>query len=63
MPEQMQAMVKPLTDKGFTVCAVRHGSSPKFSIPEAISDVRRSVRFVRLNAEKLKIDPNRIGVF
>ena len=62
-PEQSQFMFKPLTDKGFTVFAVRHGSSPKFSIAEAVSDVRHSVRFIRLNAEKFKIDPNRIGVY
>lgn len=62
-PEQTQKMFKPLTDKGFTVFAVRHGSSPKFSISEAVADVRRSVRFVRMNAEKFQIDPNRIGVF
>lgn len=62
-PEQTQYMFQPLTNKGFTVFAVRHGSSPKFSIPEAVADVRRSVRFIRMNAEKFKIDPNRIGVF
>jgi acetyl esterase/lipase len=62
-PEQMQGMFKSLTDKGFTVFAVRHGSSPKFSIPEAVSDVRRSVRFIRLNAERFHIDANRLGVF
>jgi len=62
-PEKTQSMFLPLTSKGFTVFAVRHGSSPKFSIPEAVADVRRGVRFIRLNAEKFKIDPNRIGVF
>ena len=62
-PEQTQSLFRPLTDKGFTVFAVRHGSSPKFSIAEAVSDVRHSVRFIRMNAEKFKIDPNRIGVF
>lgn len=62
-PKQTQAIFRPLTDKGFTVFAVRHGSSPKFSISEAVADVRRSVRFIRLNADKFKIDPNRIGVF
>jgi len=62
-PEQFQNNVKPLTDKGFTVFAVRHGSSPKFSIAEAVSDVRRSVRFIRMNSEQFKIDPNRIGVY
>ena len=62
-PEQTQAMFKPLTDKGFTVFAVRHGSSPKFSIPEAVSDVRRSVRFIRMNSERFKINPERLGVY
>ncbi len=62
-PEQTQHMFTPLTSRGFTVFAVRHGSSPKFSIPEAVADVRRSVRFIRLNSERFKIDPNRIGVY
>lgn len=62
-PEQTQEMFRPLTDKGFTVFAVRHGSSPKFSIPEAVDDVRRSVRFVRANAGRFGIDPDRIGVY
>lgn len=62
-PENMQRAFVPLTDKGFTVFAVRHGSSPKFSIPEAVSDVRRSVRYIRLNAKTFGIDPNRLGVY
>lgn len=62
-PEKAQAMFAPLTSKGFTVFAVRHGSSPKYGIPDAVSDVRRGVRFIRLNAEKFGIDPDRIGVY
>lgn len=62
-PEQMEPMFEPLTNKGFTVFAVRHGSSPKFSIAEAVGDVQRSVRFIRMNAERFSIDPNRMGVF
>ncbi|KLU05795.1 Lipase [Rhodopirellula islandica] len=62
-PEQIQPRFKPLTDQGFTVFAVRHGSSPRFSIAEAVADVRRSVRFIRLNAEAYQVDPDRIGVF
>ncbi len=62
-PEKTQHLFKPLTDKGFTVFAVRHGSSPRFSISEAVTDVRRSVRFIRMNSETFKIDPNRIGVY
>ncbi len=62
-PEKAQAMFAPLTSKGFTVFAVRHGSSPKYGIPEAVSDVRRAVRFIRLNAKDYGIDPERIGVY
>jgi acetyl esterase/lipase len=62
-PEVMEGFAKPLTEKGFTVFTVRHGSSPKFSIPEAVQDVRRSVRFIRLNAKRFGIDPDRLGVY
>lgn len=62
-PEKMLGRFQPLTEKGFTVFAVRHGSSPRFSIEEAVADVRRSVRFIRMNAERLNIDPQRIGVY
>ena len=61
-PEQAMPMFKPLLDAGFTVFAVRHGSSPKFGIPEAVEDVRRSVRYIRGNAARFGVDPNRLGV-
>ncbi len=62
-PEKALERFKPLTDKGFTVFSVRHGSSPKFSIPEAVEDVRRSVRFIRLNADRFQVDADRLGVY
>ncbi len=62
-PEKLQPLFQPLLDAGFTVFSVRHGSSPKFSIPEAVSDVRRGVRYIRANADEFGIDPDRIGVF
>jgi acetyl esterase/lipase len=52
----------PFLKRGYTVFAVVHGSQPKFTIPEAVDDMRRSVRFIRHNAERFKIDPQRIGV-
>jgi acetyl esterase/lipase len=62
-PAQLTGLFQPLLDRGFTVFAVRHGSSPKFSIPEAVSDVRRAVRFIRQHAKDYHVDPNRLGVF
>lgn len=62
-PEKMAPMFVPLTNRGFTVFAVRHGSSPKFTIPEIVDDVRRAVRFVRSKADDFAIDPERFGVY
>src|SRR5581483_650248 len=62
-PDQMRPRFASLTSKGFTVFAVRHGSSPRYGIPDAVADVRRSVRFIRLNASRFHVDPNRLGVF
>ncbi len=61
-PQQALGILRPLVDKGFTVFAVRHGSSPKYVIPEILGDVRRSVRFIRLHAGRFGVDPERLGV-
>jgi acetyl esterase/lipase len=53
---------RDLVDKGYTLMIVRHGSAPQFKVPEAVADVRRAVRYIRLNAATLGIDANRIGV-
>src|SRR5205823_6785815 len=53
---------KPFLDKGFTLFIVRHGSAPKYTIPEATGDVRRSVRFIRMKAKDYGVDPERLGV-
>jgi acetyl esterase/lipase len=47
---------------GFTTFVVVHGTQPRFRIDEIVADLQRSVRFVRANAAKFGIDPNKIGV-
>lgn len=61
-PEQFEAYARPLLDHGFTVFAVRHGSSPRYPLPEIVDDVRRGVRFVRAHAAQFHVDPARLGV-
>lgn len=58
-PNQFEMLV----DAGYTLFVVRHGSSPYFKVPEAVADVRRAVRYIRLHADEFKIDPDRLGVF
>jgi acetyl esterase/lipase len=52
-----------LKGRGFTVFAVRHGSSPRYPMSAIVSDVRRAVRFIRQNAGEYGVDPNRMGVY
>lgn len=53
----------PLLAKGFTVFSVRHGSSPRYKVPDAAADVERAVRFIRLNATKFGVDSGRLGAY
>jgi acetyl esterase/lipase len=54
--------VTVLLNRGYTVFAVVHGSQPRYTIPDAVADLNRSVRYIRLHAKEFGIDPNRIGI-
>lgn len=60
--ERRMAWLGHLLDAGFTVFTIQHGSAPRFKVPDAVADVRRAVRHVRLHAERFGIDPARLGV-
>jgi acetyl esterase/lipase len=51
-----------LLKRDYTVFAVVHGSQPKFTIPEILTDMNRAVRYIRFHAKDFKIDPERIGI-
>ena len=55
--------VKPFLDRGYTVCAVRHGSSPKYQIPEIVDDVRKALAHINEHAADHQVDPDRLGIF
>ena len=60
-PKAMAAASKPYLDKGYAVVIVRHASAPKYAVPDAVADVRRCVRAVRMDAKEYGIDPERLG--
>lgn len=62
-PAQTAERFDELLSRGFTVFAVRHGSSPRFNVPEAHADVDRALRYIRLHADEWGVDPERLGVF
>ena len=51
----------PLVQRGYTIFTVNHRATPRFQYPPAVEDVQRAVRFVRFNAARFGIDPERIG--
>jgi acetyl esterase/lipase len=53
---------QPFLARGYTVFAVVHGSQPKYTIPEVLDDLHRAVRFVKHNAAKYGIDPDKLGI-
>ncbi len=57
-----QHWVQGLLQGGYTVFVARHGSSPRYFVPEMITDAQRAVRFVRLHAKEYSIDPDHIGL-
>jgi acetyl esterase/lipase len=61
-PKPWLRVGKPILDKGITLFIIRHGSAPKYTVPEAIEDVRRAVRFIHLKAKDYSVDPERLGV-
>jgi acetyl esterase/lipase len=56
------APVEELLKRGYTVFAVVHGSQPRYTIPEIVTDMNRAVRFIRYHAADYQIDPDRIGI-
>jgi len=56
------SLVDEFLRRGYTVFAVVHGSQPRFTIPEILKDMHRSVRFIRYHAKDYHIDPDRIGI-
>jgi acetyl esterase/lipase len=62
-PEQRQARYQWLIDKGFTVVALYHSSAPRFTVPDAVQDVRLGLRHIKLHAADYGADSARIGVW
>ena len=53
-------ILKNLLKEGFQLYLVRHGSSPKYNIPECAKDVREAAVHIKENAKKNNIDHNKI---
>lgn len=51
-----------LAQRGYVAATVTYRLAPQFQFPAPLHDVKAAVRYLRANAEKFGIDPDRIGV-
>lgn len=50
-----------LAENGYVAVTVTYRLAPKYQFPAAVHDVKAAVRWMRANARKYNIDPERIG--
>jgi acetyl esterase/lipase len=55
------AMAAKLADRGYVAATASYRLAPRHQFPAAVEDVKAAVRFLRANATKYGIDPDRIG--
>ena len=60
---QLSGFAQKLASQGMTAVAISYRFAPDHKFPAQIEDCKAAVRWMRSNAERLKIDPERIGGF
>ena len=59
--ESFNGLCLQLAERGYVAVTVSYRLAPKYQFPAAVHDVKTAVRWMRANAEKFQIDPDRIG--
>jgi acetyl esterase/lipase len=58
---QLSGVAQLLAKHGMTAVAISYRLAPEYKFPAQIEDCKAAVRWMRTNASKLKINPERIG--
>jgi pectinesterase len=59
---QMQVMAQEIASKGYSCFAIEYRLSLEAKYPEGIYDIKNAIKFIKDNAEKFHVDPNKIAV-
>ncbi len=59
--QDVTAIMKRAAAHGYVACTISYRLAPKHRFPAQIEDAKCAVRYLRANADKLNIDPQRIG--
>ena len=60
--DSYNGLVLKLAQRGFVAVTASYRFAPKYQFPAAVYDVKAAVRWLRANAARYQIDPQRIGV-
>ncbi|SHL99977.1 alpha/beta hydrolase [Flavobacterium chilense] len=60
--DQMQVLAQEITSKGYSCFAIEYRLSLEAKYPQGIYDVKNAIRFIKDNAKKFHVDPNKIAV-
>jgi acetyl esterase/lipase len=60
--KQMQVMAQEIASKGYSCFAVEYRLSLEAKYPEGIYDVKNAIKFIKDNAERFHVDPNKIAI-
>ena len=60
--ERWDKLCQQLADRGYVAATATYRLAPKYQFPAAVHDVKAAVRWLRKNADKYQIDPNRIDL-
>ncbi len=60
--ESYDGLCQQLAARGYVAATTSYRLAPQYQFPAAVHDVKAAVRFLRANAVKYQIDPERIGV-
>ncbi|AWM37254.1 Monoterpene epsilon-lactone hydrolase [Gemmata obscuriglobus] len=60
--EGYNGQIVRLAERGYVAVTVSYRLAPKYPFPAAIHDTKAAIRWLRANAKKYGIDPDRIGV-
>ena len=59
--KQLKRYADPLARRGYVTFAIDYRLAPTHKFPAQIEDCRSAVQFIRKNAEKFGVDPERVG--
>ena len=60
--ESYDNLIVRLAERGYVAATVSYRLAPEFPFPAAVHDVKAAVRWMKANAGKYHVDPERVGV-